>query len=44
MDNVGPEINVSLWLCNMNKKMTIILKKKRKKEGTRHAEQTNFET
>ena len=33
MDNAGPELNVSLWLCNMNKKMTIILLKKRKEQG-----------
>jgi len=41
IESVDPKFNALLWLCNMKKKMTIILKIK---EGTRHRGQTNFRT
>ena len=39
MESVDPKINTLLWLCNMKKKMTVILKIK---EGTRRRAQTNW--
>ena len=35
MESVDPKINTSLWLYNMKKKMTIILKIKRKNKAQR---------
>jgi len=42
MESVDPKINTSLWLYNMKKKMTIILKIKRKNKAQRAAKLWNL--